>query len=364
MWAAEPWLLRKDDMASCWDRKRDAHDQWQSAQDYFLNARWGGSCNTNWYEGNAGGHDENILGAQNFLPTGWFPHDAPALLGFDESIDEHCWAHGGFGSHAMACIHAGFNILSLYGNRVPYNICRNLEWQVCAVKGLIPGQGGKKIVFGKRPGDLNPSPDGGKPLGTCGGWVPNYLQNKHCNGNYATDDIFFLEVCMFNQICKNGDDLWLLEVGQEWECEFDEWRFDELQDILLTPPSKGYAAKAALEPDDVDPVSAADPSCRLPGTTCEETCVTRRNIREGCDREMNFLKQADDGSVVAAALARAGGPCKWCSEIHRRDECTTSYFVDLWMAEAHIPAFRLCHWDDLSGMCDTAGQSTTCAPLK
>ena len=38
----------------------------------------------------------------------------------------------------MACIHAGFNILSLYGNRVPYNICRNLEWQVRAGQGAAP----------------------------------------------------------------------------------------------------------------------------------------------------------------------------------------------------------------------------------
>ena len=39
---------------------------------------------------------------------------------------------GGRGSHAVACVKSGFNILSLYGNRVPYNICRNLEWQVNA----------------------------------------------------------------------------------------------------------------------------------------------------------------------------------------------------------------------------------------
>lgn len=46
-------------------------------------------------------------------------------------------------------------------------------------------------------------------------WVPGYLQGEHCRSNYATDDIFFLEVCTFNQICSNGDELWQLEVGQE-----------------------------------------------------------------------------------------------------------------------------------------------------
>ena len=38
------------------------------------------------------------------------------------------------------------NILSLYGDRVPYNICRNLEWQVCAALNRIPGQGGTDII--------------------------------------------------------------------------------------------------------------------------------------------------------------------------------------------------------------------------
>eukprot|EP00966_Prymnesium_polylepis_P238653 5519330-Prymnesium_polylepis.2 len=28
------------------------------------------------------------------------------------------------------CVKASLNILSLYGDRVPYNVCRNLEWQV------------------------------------------------------------------------------------------------------------------------------------------------------------------------------------------------------------------------------------------
>ena len=31
--------------------------------------------------------------------------------------------------HAERCIAANYNILSLYGDRLPYNICRNLEWQ-------------------------------------------------------------------------------------------------------------------------------------------------------------------------------------------------------------------------------------------
>jgi hypothetical protein len=28
------------------------------------------------------------------------------------------------------CVRANVNILSLYGTAIPYNTCRNLEWQV------------------------------------------------------------------------------------------------------------------------------------------------------------------------------------------------------------------------------------------
>jgi hypothetical protein len=61
-----------------------------------------------------------------------------ALLGFDETIDwfcneEHKWFDTGAydpKNHAGNCVNSNNNILSLYGERVQYNICRNLEWQV------------------------------------------------------------------------------------------------------------------------------------------------------------------------------------------------------------------------------------------
>ena len=57
-----------------------------------------------------------------------------------------------------------------------------------------------------------------------------------CGDADATDDIFFLEVCLFNQICSNGHELFRLQIGQHWQCHFDEERFDELRRILLEPP--------------------------------------------------------------------------------------------------------------------------------
>jgi hypothetical protein len=57
-----------------------------------------------------------------------------------------------------------------------------------------------------------------------------------CGNADATDDIFFLEVCLFNQICSNGHELFRLQIGQHWQCHFDEERFDELKRILVEPP--------------------------------------------------------------------------------------------------------------------------------
>ena len=169
----------------CWLRERDASWMEMKAATYFAEVKQGVHCNTNWYEGNM-----NWLG--RFTPT--FNHPAPALLGFDDSIDRAC--HGSSpDDHATACVRNNLNILSLYGDRVPYNICRNLEWQVCAAIGQIPGQGGKTILFAKAPKELFPDEDNGKGLGQCEGWVPAQRPVGGIYG-YATVDIFYLEVCL------------------------------------------------------------------------------------------------------------------------------------------------------------------------
>ena len=67
------------------------------------------------------------------------------------------------------------------------------------------------------------------------GWVPDYLQGEHCKNNYATDDIFFLEVCLFNQMCTNGADLFALQAGEAFHCDFSAERVHELEQILTSP---------------------------------------------------------------------------------------------------------------------------------
>ena len=97
----------------------------------------------------------------------------------------YCAEHGGAGvhQHALACVKANVNILSLYGDRIPYNTCRNIEWQVCAAKGWLQGQQGRDIIFAKAPKTLEPN-SGPHPIGSCTGYAP-----QGCKNGFASSDI-------------------------------------------------------------------------------------------------------------------------------------------------------------------------------
>ena len=242
MWAAEPWMQRRPGKYNCWDVKRDMHTVPQDAREYFKDTYRGTYCGTNWYEGNKG-----LLGQMDKWPE--YSDDAPALLGFDETIDAHCSSrpksnenankYADAWDHAKNCVASNLNILSLYGDRVPYNICRNLEWMSCGAQGKLPGQRSSTIVFSKAPRELDPSPTSGKPFGECRGFREQKAiqSDPHCSRGYATDDIYFLEVCLFNFMCENGDDLFRLNAGQPWTCRMSSTRFHRLRDLLLEEPS-------------------------------------------------------------------------------------------------------------------------------
>lgn len=203
-------------------------------------------------------------------PIGGQPGDQPdygnltgtPVLGFDETIDDYCRAglkkmklkpFNDNNGHVGNCQRSGNSILALYGQRFPYNICRNLEWMVCAAKGILPGQADDVIHFAKRPSELEPQSKE-KPLGQCKGWRAGdwqckddpwdekkekakaaktgaKLPERRITG-YATDSIYFLEVCMYSHICSNGDELFKLKVGDEWRCQFDETAFKGLEHWL------------------------------------------------------------------------------------------------------------------------------------
>ena len=161
--------------------------------------------------------------------------EAPALLGFDEDIDDYCESHGGRGNHAEACVQANVNILSLYGDRIPYNICRNVEWQVCAAKGTLPGQNSRKIRFAYAPKKLEPY-TGVKPIGNCGGYAP--LGCGQWSGGYASSDIYYMEACVYTMMCANRDEFWNLEAHEDFVCDM-QWEgedgvgYSRLRDYLM-----------------------------------------------------------------------------------------------------------------------------------
>ena len=141
-------------------------------------------CRTNWYAG-----AEYLFGGS--APT--FSGVAPPLFGFDNEMDQFCQSRGGSsgGTHyVQRCVAAGYNQLSLLRAREPYNLCRNVEYQVCAARGLVQSTDGS-LVFASRPALLNPQPDGTRGLGWCGGPMPAQYRNESCARHWGNDDIFF-----------------------------------------------------------------------------------------------------------------------------------------------------------------------------
>lgn len=215
IWTPGGWTVRHRGEPGCWGR---------NGAGWFRNAFRGEWCGRNWYIGNAGG-----LGGFNggpdkdwVSPRFWRP--APAVLGFDESIDSYCAAHGGSGRHAEACVNANVNILSIQDGS--YNTCKNLEWQVCAARGWLPGQMSSEIRFAFRPAELNPD-----FIGACTGYHPAGCGDQ----GYASYDIFFLEVCMYSTICANGAELFSedMQIGTIFRCQLDEARYNQLRDWIL-----------------------------------------------------------------------------------------------------------------------------------
>lgn len=234
LWGQTGWVVRQWNEPGCWGN---------DGIRYFDDAWWGRSCDQNWYTGTPmqfGDWQKRGPVDQSVWPH--FTKLAPALLGFDESIDEYCGKRGTGRQHSEICVNANVNILSLYGDRIPYNTCRNIEWQICAAKGTLPGQGGawKKgfenriregsfIRFAYAPKRLTPL-SGDRPLGNCAGYAPAGCGKQ----GYASSDIFYMEACIFDAVCANRDSLWELEEGEDWACQLEFEGFLQLRDWVLT----------------------------------------------------------------------------------------------------------------------------------
>jgi len=195
---------------ACWDWDGDPH--------FWENTLEGTSCERNWLAG--------AVGSMNDRP---FYPDSPALLGFDESINEFCAGQigvdpwDGFDLNlaiAMRCRDARRNVLrDLQG---AWSMCVNLQWQLCAVNGKLPGQGLPQISFATAPKDLQPqwwTDPGNNPI--FGKWIAFGCCDPM---RFSVADVYYAELFVAYKVCANGAEIFNLEVGELFTCDLDGGR--------------------------------------------------------------------------------------------------------------------------------------------
>lgn len=219
MWG-QAYRLNRGGGGNCWD--------WQSggASRFFDDTLEGRTCDRNWLEGAFGRREDRP-----------FQKPSQALLGFDESIVEQCstllgvdpWGDNQDLNLKLAdrCQRAKRNVLRLMTGS--WTMCQNLEWQLCALQGKLPGQGGKAIAFATRPRDVqlewwaNPSTHPSYPCQQ-GGWCDP--------GAFTVGDVFFAEIMVAYKICSNGARLLELEIDEPFYCQLDRDRYLNLANRL------------------------------------------------------------------------------------------------------------------------------------
>ena len=118
----------------------------------------------------------------------------------------------------------------------PPSTAAAVEWQMCAVLGKLHRQGGNAMRFAVAPSKLTVDPWKGS-FGKCSGW-----RDAACNMpwvGFANDDIYYLEVCLLSQICRNRRRLFRITESDEFNCDFDGEAFDTLEGWLLSGPTHG-----------------------------------------------------------------------------------------------------------------------------
>eukprot|EP00966_Prymnesium_polylepis_P113285 2619685-Prymnesium_polylepis.2 len=227
MWGERGYIRRQAGETGCWG---------EDPGPFFARIGTRSQCDVNWFEGCQHLEDPDAR------PE--FSSDAPALLGSEESIYEYCNGAGrqrrrlaalrnasvaGRAAHHRElrgdisgdCIMSNKNVLRLLSHRKPWNMCQNLEWLMCAGRGLLPGQGSRKMHFADAPKRLDTRND--------------FWEGGQWESRYAVGDVYYLEICMLSQICRNSHELFTVEVGTFFECDLDAGRLAELQVILTAP---------------------------------------------------------------------------------------------------------------------------------
>ena len=65
------------------------------------------------------------------------------------------------------------------------------------------------------------------------------LPFPHTPCRYASGDIFYMEVCWYDQLCSNRDELWALNAADPWHCEMNWRSYQELLEWIL-PTGKTF----------------------------------------------------------------------------------------------------------------------------
>lgn len=190
---------------------------------WIADMRAGAMCDRNWHESSPGCESQAV--EANFTA------DGPALLGFDPNIIRTCnelvgCGHSRDAPSAQTCIHANVRILALSGRNPSYNLCRNLEWVVCAAAGRLRGQQRAELVFDPPPAALSTA----------------LLWADARTTAYSMKSVYFLETCMLAALCANRATLFALGRLQPFVCRFDATLLSPLVHSLVASGSRSTHA--------------------------------------------------------------------------------------------------------------------------
>jgi len=296
--------------SACWLSGRDGTTEQADGNIFFAEALSGTHCSSNWYDGNWDGHPPVFSGTAIPLlgfddgtasfcemswPGGGNPHPVCYAQRYKDVRSMYCrtsWPHGGrdcdwhqvfehwrtigqFDGREWHCQPVDYctrtnqNILNLVGDYTPFNMCRSLEWQVCAALGKLPGQNDdRKIRFVPAPKELDATMQSARPVGKCGGWHPDIPRAGAGAFAYTNDDIYFLQVCIYAEVCENADEMFKISAGDTFRCIFSAERMKRLQEIIQEPfvisPGNAFEC-SAYGPRKISPKPAPpNPSPSIP----------------------------------------------------------------------------------------------------
>jgi len=198
MWDSWSFGTRKKGKAGCWAS--------YGGRDFFDRMKSGQGCDKPW-----------MLGGEHFKAP------APALLGFDQAILEFCltklgrWHKVWFapnGEIAAECSRANENVLRV--READWNVCVNAQWQACAATGHLPGQESNIMHFVTPPSSL----------------MLEALEGSKVDG-YRMEDVYYLELCVLNEICENGGDIFGTQPDDSFRCRHSPARFDAFRELML-----------------------------------------------------------------------------------------------------------------------------------